>query len=221
VTWLPVPLDGAAERDGVLGLKPEPYAALRQVLTAAWTATDPDVLELCRRRLAQLTGARAELAGVDQGALEDLEHRESSTTLGAHERAALAFAEQYHYDHRLLGDGLRGALEEYLTKRQLVNFVWALHMNDSYIRLMSLLDIEPDPETAPARPERTPPAGTWSPPQGDDAADELASVKTLMEPELEAAYLALTPIVVRQSLVDEVTSEAVRLRNASYQGCLY
>jgi hypothetical protein len=43
----------------------------------------------------------------------------------------------------------------------------------------------------------------------------------LMDPEFAAAYRQFNPVVVRQSLVDEVTSEAIRLRNASHQGCHY
>jgi hypothetical protein len=212
VTWLPAD-DGGSERDAVLGLKPEPYEAVRRVLTAAWSATDPAVLELCRRRLAQLSSARAELTGLDGW--------EAGRRFTPHERAALAFAEQYHYDHRLLAGGLTDALSEHLTRRQLVNFVWALQMNDAYIRILSLLDIAPDPAGAPARPERSQPTRPWTPPAADDDADGRASVKTLMEPELEAAYRVLNPVVVRQSLVDDVTSEAIRLRNASHQACHY
>jgi len=220
VTWLPVDAVHGSERDAVLGLKPEPYEAVRRVLTTAWRATDPRVLDLCRQRLARLASARSELADVDEQALAELDGWESSAAFTAQERAALAFAEQYHYDHRLVTPALASALAEHLTKRRLVNFVWALQMNDAYIRVLSLLDIAPDPADARPRPERSRPRGSWSPPAVNDA-DERASVKTLMEPDFEAAYRALNPIVVRQSLVDDVTSEAVRLRNASHQSCHY
>ena len=53
MTWLPVPIDEGSERDSVLGLEPEPYEAIQRVLAAAWRVTDPQVLELCRIRLAQ------------------------------------------------------------------------------------------------------------------------------------------------------------------------
>lgn len=220
MTWLPVESDGGSERDAVLGLVPEPYDAVRRVLTTAWRSTDPDVLELCRRRLAQLASARAELAGIDEADLAELEGWESHGRIGDYERAALAFAEQYHYDHNLLSSGPRAALERHLSRRELVNFVWALHMNDSYIRMLSLLDVATDPVTAPARLERTAPPGGWSRP-AVEAADEHASVQSLMAPAFYEAYAALNPIVVTQARVDDVTSEAVRLRNASHQGCLY
>jgi alkylhydroperoxidase family enzyme len=222
MTWLPVPIGGDAERDVVLGLKKEPYTAMRQVLESAWRITDPRVLDLCRLRLAQLSGARAELDRIDDGALAELEHWESSPGFTELERAALAFAEQYHYDHQLLDGGPRSELERHLSRREVVNFVWALHMNDAYIRALSLLDIAPDPESAPPRAERTAPAASGA---GSDprAADEPADtgIQMLMDPEFAAAYRQFNPVVVRQSLVDEVTSEAIRLRNASHQGCHY
>jgi hypothetical protein len=42
-----------------------------------------------------------------------------------------------------------------------------------------------------------------------------------MATESRAVYLLLAPAVVKQSLVDDVTSEAIRLHNASHQRCLY
>lgn len=227
MTWLPIQVGEGSERDIVLGLKEEPYDAMRRVLATTWRITDPHALDLCRRRLAQLTGARAELAGADEHLLAELEDWRSSTRLTDHERAALSFAEQYHYDHHLLDSGPRGELERHLSRRELVNFVWALHMNDAYIRVMSLLDIAPDPETAPARVERTPPAGRGgvggaqpgSSAPGNESQD--VAVRSLMDSAFVAAYGQLNPVVVRQTLVDEVTSEAVRLHNASHQSCLY
>ena len=224
MTWLPVTVGDGCERDAVLGLKQEPYDVMRDVLTAAWVITDPQVLELCRLRLAQLAGARAELAGVDQDTLAELEAWYSSPGLTGHERAALAFAEQYHLDHQLLGNGARAELEQHLSRRELVNFVWALHMNDAYIRVLSLLDIAPDPASAPAAARtcsrRRAPGLRGAQVRRREDEDE-APVRSLMDPEFEAAYRRLNPVVVRQSLVDEVTSEAVRLRNARFQGCLY
>jgi hypothetical protein len=195
---------------------------MRRVLDSAWRITDPRVLDLCRLRLAQLSEARAELDRDDATVLEELEHWESRSGFTEHERAALAFAEQYYYDHRLLDGGAGPELERHLSKRELVNFVWALHMNDAYIRVLSLLDIGPDPEAAPARAERTAPetpAAGSAPRAPDEPAD--TGVRALMDPEFATAYRQLNPIVVRQSLVDDVTSEAIRLRNASHQGCLY
>jgi hypothetical protein len=216
VTWLPVDIGDAPERDAVLSLKEEPYAAMQRVLAACWSTTDAMVLDLCRRRLAETMGARAEVAGAD---VEPIAEQNDL------ERAAVAFAEQYHYDHRLLANGPGPDLESRLSRGEFVNFVWALHMNDAYLRLLTLLDIAPDPPGR-QRPERTASVGTrWE----TDGAPAPASAEdtgrrnawTLMRPEFAEAYSHLNPRIVKQSLVDEVTSEAIRLRNASYQGCLY
>jgi alkylhydroperoxidase family enzyme len=218
MTWLPIAARDGAERDAVLGLVPEPYAVVRRALARAWQITDPGVLELCRRRLAQLASARAELAACPETELAALEAWESDTRLAERERAALAFAEQYHYDHNLLSHGLQARLLEHLTWRELVNFVWALHMNDSYIRIVSLLDLAPDPETAPPRPERTPPVDVAPGTAGGGAGTTL---QDLTDPEFYGIYQELNPVIVRQSRVDDLTSEAIRLRNARHQGCVY
>ena len=218
VTWLPVWTAKGSDRDAVFGLVPEPYAAMRRVLETAWSSTDADVLELCRCRLAQLTGARAELASADPSLLDRLDAWESDDRFSDLERAALAFAEQYHYDHGLLAAAQMPELERLLSRREIVNFVWALHMNDAYIRAVSLLDIAPDPAEGGPRPERSAQPRSVRAPGGQ--ADE-GDTASLLDPAFYAAYRELNPVVVRQSLVDEVTSELVRLRNANHQGCLY
>ena len=176
------------------------------------------MLELCRCRLAQLTDAKAELASADPALLERLERWDSDEGLSDVERAALRFAEQYHYDHRLLGDGPMPELRRFLSWGETLNFVWALHMNDAYIRAVCLLDIAPDARDGPSRPERV--ASVAGRVARRTAADE-GNTASLLEPGFYAAYLQLNPTVVRQSLVDDVTSEAVRLRNASHQACYY
>ncbi len=210
MTWLPVEAGDRAERDAVFGLVPEPYEVVRRALAAMWRIADPRTLDLCRLRLAQLTEARAELADADEELLAELAAWEASELFTAAERAALAFAEQYHYDHSNLGESHRAELARHLSPGEVVNFVWALHLNDSYIRLLRLLDVAPDPVGTP-RPERRPA------PEGPVAIDP-SPVKA---PVWENLYREVASVVVRQSRVDDVTSEAIRLHNASYQHCAY
>ena len=191
-----------------------------------WTTTDPTLLDLVRLRLAQLMGTRAELAGVDPDLLADLERWDSSPRFTERERAALAYAEQYHYDHRVLSDELKPSLARHLAGREVVNFVWALHLNDSYLRILTLLDIAPGPTRIAPRPERTAPARASrpsitppDPPEPDDLV--YADQGDLMEPEYRELYLQLNPVIVREMLIDPVSSEAIRLHNANYQGCLF
>ena len=220
MTWLPVKTALVPERDAVLGLVPDVYDALRKTLTLAWQITDSRLLDLCRLRLAQMVGARAEIAGADELLLGELERWRSSSALSVRERAALSYAEQYHVDHKRIEDDQKEELARHLSARDMVNFVWALHMNDAYARVLSLLDIEPDPPSDTSRAERTPTirqSGTT----GDSNPPRLEGKFADIDPEFFAAYRALSRVVVRQALVDEVTSEAVRLQNASHQGCLY
>jgi hypothetical protein len=222
MTWLPIETALLPERDVVLGLKPDVYEALRKTLTLAWQITDSQLLDRCRLRLAQMVGARAETAGADQILLSELEGWRSSSAFSERERAALSYAEQYHLDHKRITDEQKDELARHLSQREVVNFVWALHMNDAYARLLSLLDIEPDPPSGRLRPERVPPRE--SRPSGTAPSSSPARLEGKfadIDPEFFEAYGTFGRVVVRQALVDEVTSEAVRLHNASHQGCLY
>jgi hypothetical protein len=213
MTWLPVKTASLPERDAVLGLKPDVYDALRKTLTLAWQITDSRLLDLCRLRLAQMVDARAEIGGADEALLGELEDCRSGSVFSERERVALSFAEQYHLDHKRIAEEQKEELARHFSPREVVNFVWALHMNDAYARVLSLLDIEPDPHPDRSRPERTPAPRTTPPRIEGKFAD--------IDPEFFDAYRALGRVAVRQALVDEVTSEAVRLKNASHQGCQY
>jgi hypothetical protein len=200
----------------VLGLLPEPYEALCRMLTATWRISDPRLLELCRLRLAQLMDTQAELVGADDQLLADLDHWESGAAFGGRERAALAYAEQYHYDHNTLSEEQKAELARHLPSTgEVANFVWALHMNDAYIRVLRLLDVAPDPPGTPPRPER----GALVEPGATSLED--VDPESLMAREFRATYLVLGPVAVKQSRVDDVTSEAIRLHNASHQRCLF
>jgi hypothetical protein len=222
MTWLPVERSLLPERDAVLGLKPDVYHVLRETLTLTWQMTDARLLDLCRLRLAQMVGARAEIAGADEHLLAELQNWRSSPAFSDRERAALAFAEQYHVDHKGITDGQKEALARHLSHRDVVNFVWALHMNDAYARVLSLLDVDPDPPSGGVRPERNPRREMRSLARSSNSRRPLLrGAFAEVDPEFFEAYGTLGRVVVRQALVDEVTSEAVRLHNASHQGCLY
>jgi hypothetical protein len=229
MTWLPVETAVLPERDAVLGLKPDVYEALRETLTVAWQITDSGLLDLCGLRLAQMVGARAEIATGDERLLVELEDWRSSSAFSERERAALSYAEQYSVDHSRITDQQKEEIAHHLSPPAVVNFVWALHMNDAYARVLSLLDIAPDPPSDPVRPEWFPArdaaagrnAELGPPANAVDSAPADIDSRPLMAPEFSEAYRALGRAVVRQTLVDETTSEAVRLHNASHQGCRY
>jgi hypothetical protein len=114
MTWLPLAETGLPERDAALGLKEEPYAALREVLTHAWRITDADLLELCRLRLAQLVDAEAETADADPHLFRQLERWESSPEFTPEQRAALERFRRW-YAAKIVGDLSRGAGVESAT----------------------------------------------------------------------------------------------------------
>ncbi len=220
MTWLPVDSGPAAERDAVLSLKPEFYAGLRNLLEIGWRATDARLLDLCRLRVAQMMSTRAELAGSDEDVLAELDDWRSSAAFGARERAALDYAEQYHIHHSGLTDEQKTEFGRHLSEREIFTFVYALWANDSYMRVLSLLDVEPDPPSESPRPDRHPPTGTTEPAERPPAP---ADADSPLDPEFAAQYWALSRTIVRRASVeiDDVTSEVVRLRNANHQACRY
>jgi hypothetical protein len=220
MTWLPVRAESGAERDAVFGLMPEVDELLCEMLSVADQISDPWLVECCHLRQVQLMGARAALAGVDSPLLSELEEWRASAVFSNRERAALSYAEQYHLDHHIISDEQKDRLSHYLAPREFVNFVWALHAYEAYARVLALLDIAPDPNPA-IKPRHR---------RSGDAEDELKSgadanaeggMWSLLDPAFGKVYRALAQTIVRQKLIDEVTSEAIRLHNASHQGCQY
>jgi alkylhydroperoxidase family enzyme len=208
MTWLPVAAAATGERDAVLGLLPEPYALLREALELSWSITDPALLELCRLRMAQLFECRAELSA---------DEREPPSS--ERERAALAYAEQFLIDQNGITEEQKQELLRHLTERELCNFVQALNVHDGHLRVLTLLDIGPDPRGA-----------RWDPPAGavaDTRADEqlpsggLDLLVALTDPAFWEARTAFGAAMALQTGVDEVTTEVCRLRNAHHQSCRF
>ena len=220
MTWLPVRAESRSERDAVFGLTPEVDELLREMLSVAEQISDPWLLECCHLRQAQMMSARATLAGVDVPLLSELEDWRASAEFSNRERAALSYAEQYHLDHHVISDEQNNELARYLAPREFVNFVWALHAYEAYARVLALLDIAPDPRPAAKPRQRRSTMADEEIPSGADIVTE-GNMWTLLDPSFVKVYRALAQAVVRRKLIDDVTSEAIRLHNASHQGCQY
>jgi hypothetical protein len=85
-----------------------------------------------------------------------------------------------------------------------------------------MLDVAPDPPSTPVRPDRVPPRdartrSTTTEPEPSRRGGAFGD----LDPEFRELYGVLGRAVVKQKLVDDVTSEAVRLHNANHQGCQY
>jgi hypothetical protein len=199
---------------------PDVDELLRDMLSVAKQISDPWLLECCYLRQAQLMGARATLAGMDPALQSQLEDWRASAVFSSRERAALSYAEQYHLDHHVISDEQKDQLSRYLAPREFVNFVWALHAHEAYARVLALLDIAPDPEPTAKPRHRRPEADGDEITSGTDSTAE-GQMWNLLDPAFGKVYRALAQAIVRRKLIDEVTSEAIRLHNASHQGCQY
>jgi alkylhydroperoxidase family enzyme len=225
MTWLPVEANTVSERDAVFGLKPDVFEVLNEMLAIARRIADPRLLQCCRLRVAQMMGARAELAGADPQLLAELADWRESAAFSNRERAALAYAEQYHLDHHAISEAQKEELARYLSPREFVNFVWAFHTHEAYARVLALLDVAPDPQPAAVTADREPRRD----PETNPEREMVSEAKTvprgdmwaLLDPAFLKVYGKAGQTVVRQKLIDDVTSEAVRLHNASHQGCQY
>ena len=103
---------------------------------AAWEATDPVTLEMCRLRLADLMDDEqgvahrtpaAVAAGLDEAKVAALPDWWRSPLFAERERAHLAFAEQFNTSVAHVTDADVEALLEHLTERQVGDFVGALY----------------------------------------------------------------------------------------------
>jgi alkylhydroperoxidase family enzyme len=144
MTWLPVDVGDANERDAVLGLHPRMYAAHRAFLDACDGAVDADLLTLCRARMAQSLRCREELARHSPERLAELaswwERPESFSRL---QRDALAFCEQFVLDPALISADLATSLERELGTYGVLNFTTVVSAVEASLRLSTLFDLEP------------------------------------------------------------------------------
>jgi alkylhydroperoxidase family enzyme len=105
--------DGDSTLDRVVNHRPAYAAALRDVEAALWAqdALDPEILELCRLRIAQLLGADDELrerspaaAGLDEVLVEKLRQWPTAPEFDERQRACIGFAEQALIDAQEVTD---------------------------------------------------------------------------------------------------------------------
>lgn len=113
---------------------------------AAWEATDPRLLELCRVRIASLLGCTAEAsartpqADVDPSVLDAIAAWPTDPRFDARDRACLAFAEHFVVDVASLSDDTAADVREHLGDQGLQDFVSALLVVEQRIRLRLVWD---------------------------------------------------------------------------------
>lgn len=154
-TWLGELAPGDTDWDRRAARWPAPFGALGRAVVAAWDASDPVLLELCRVRMATLLDfpaecarrtTRARAAGLTDDALADLPRWPTSAQFGERERACLAFAEQFVLDAKGVTDELVTAITAHLGPEGCYAFVQALSMIETFLRACLVLGIETRPD---------------------------------------------------------------------------
>ena len=113
---------------------------------AAWAATSPRLLELCRVRIAILLGCEAEAEartparGVSDDVLAAIRSWPTDPRFDPLDRACLAFTEQYVIDVASIDDDTVATVREYLGDVGVANFVNALLVAEQRIRLRLVWD---------------------------------------------------------------------------------
>ena len=143
MTWLPMTVDGSSERDAVLGLHPEAYSRHRVFLDACAAVTDPDLLDLCKARMAQILRCREELALHSADKLKQLASWHRSPSFTDLQRHALDFVEQFILDPSRITREQVAELERDLGASGVINFATIISGYEASLRLSTLLDLEP------------------------------------------------------------------------------
>jgi hypothetical protein len=202
MSWL------APNRDGALGLLPEQRANLEELHASAWAMNDEQLLELCWQRMARALDCRF----VDGGSASA-----ASTPAG---RAALAWTDQFVLDASSVTPELNEALlHELGSLRALYQFASGVSTAEVTLRACVLLDV--DPRLPRGEPEAAPEPDDAPAPPPDDGLALRAYYKSAISRRFAQARVAYGKSVVRLAGVDALTTEAVRLRNATFQQCLY
>jgi len=129
-------------------LQPGASAWLARANAAAWKATDPALLELCRCLVAAMldtdTGSRAGQAVVsalESEKLAAVENWESSEVFSPLERAALEFTAQFVLSVSTVSDEQVEALRAHLDDEEVYAFAAALYVVEMTERLKMVSDV--------------------------------------------------------------------------------
>ena len=159
VSWLPESGSGRDDFERSFGLRPELFAAWREFAELFWEKrlVDPELLELCRLRIAQLHRAEhplslrrpeARAAGLDETKLARLAEWWKQPGFSELERACLRFAEQFVVDAKGMSDEEAAPVIAALGEAGSVAFIEALAIFDGISRFCRMLGVEPAPEDA-------------------------------------------------------------------------
>jgi alkylhydroperoxidase family enzyme len=156
MTWVAADVgdrDAAGLAD-VMALRPDLAELLEHYSSEAWAGNDPVVLELCRLRIAMLhrdpdqqrVRHRPALeAGLTEEKIAAIPHYPSSALFSEHERACLAYAEQFVIDVHGITDADAERVKRTMTDAEFVSFTVALGLLDGIGRMRLILDVHETP----------------------------------------------------------------------------
>jgi len=131
--------------------RPNLFATWQRFESLLWTAEGarPEIYALCRRRLAQMNGAKllpgSDGPDIDAAKLDALDEWWKRDVYTELERACLGFAEQYAIDPGGIGDDLAKPVVDALGDAGTIAFVEALAIFDGFTRFCAMLDVGGDP----------------------------------------------------------------------------
>jgi len=120
---------------------PDVLAELGLAHDAAWSTVNPEILELCRLRIAQLLGATSELAHrTPEAALHNDKYNSvaqwpTSSLFSEAEQACLSFTEEFVIDVANLGHATAVNVGELIGQQEFADFVSALLVIEQRIRI--------------------------------------------------------------------------------------
>ncbi len=137
-------VSSGSDRQGTIRVLPDIAATFEALYLSLWTQPHlpPEVLELCRLRLAQLHHCEVEMQRHDYDVATEkrnnLSHWNTDSSFSDAERACLAFTEVYAMDTQALTDELAAAVKTHFGDAGLVLLVEALGILDGMTRLSLL-----------------------------------------------------------------------------------
>jgi hypothetical protein len=203
------------DRQDVLGVHPEAAGLLEEVLAVACGLVDAPLLELAWRQLVEQLGCVGSSPGAAGG------HAADGAVSGELETAVRAYVEQFALDPNGITEEQNDELARHLSQSGLFDFVSALNVLDGYLRTCALLGVDPGPPRRTGAPRATASRELPARPAVADGPAMRAYRLKVIAPELLAARTAFSKAAMRLDGVDDVTTEAARLRNASFQQCHY
>ena len=156
MSWLPTTGPGRDDFERTFALRPDLFAAWREFAEVFWEKrlVDPQLLELCRLRIAQMHHAAHPLSlrrpesPLDEAKLERLSEWWKQPGFSDLERACLRFAEQFVIDAKAMTDEEARPVVAALGEAGTVAFVEALAIFDGFSRFCRMLDVAPRTEAS-------------------------------------------------------------------------